>query len=49
MTTAAFLAKNPSPKPDEIRLALSGNLCRCGNYVKIYKAVAAAAGKMKGA
>jgi aerobic-type carbon monoxide dehydrogenase small subunit (CoxS/CutS family) len=49
MTTAAFLAKNPSPAPDEIKLALSGNLCRCGNYVKIFKAVAAAADKMKGA
>jgi xanthine dehydrogenase YagT iron-sulfur-binding subunit len=49
MTTTAFLAKNPSPTPDEIKLALSGNLCRCGNYAKIYKAVAAAADKMKGA
>jgi len=49
MTTAAFLAKNPSPNLDEIKLALSGNLCRCGNYVKIYKAVSAAADKMKGA
>lgn len=49
MTTTGFLAKNPSPNLDEIKLALSGNLCRCGNYVKIYKAVAAAAEKMKGA
>lgn len=49
MTTTAFLAKNAAPTPDEIKLALSGNLCRCGNYVKIYKAVAAAADKMKGA
>jgi xanthine dehydrogenase YagT iron-sulfur-binding subunit len=48
-TTAAFLGKNPSPTPDEIKIALSGNLCRCGSYAKIYKAVAAAAGKMKGA
>ncbi len=48
MTTAAFLEKNPSPTADEIRQALSGNLCRCGNYAKITKAVAAAA-KMKGA
>jgi len=52
MTTAGFLAANPSPSEaseDEIRHALSGNLCRCGNYAKIYKAVADAAGKMKGA
>ena len=47
--SAALLARNPNPKPDDIRLALSGNLCRCGNYVKIYEAVAAAAGKMRGA
>ena len=49
MTTAAFLETNTSPTPDEIRQALSGNLCRCGNYAKIYKAVAAAAAKLKGA
>ncbi len=49
MTTAGFLAKNASPSLDEIKLALSGNLCRCGNYAKIYKAVASAAAKMKGA
>jgi xanthine dehydrogenase YagT iron-sulfur-binding subunit len=49
MTAAAFLEKNPAPTPDEIKWALSGNLCRCGNYVKITKAVAAAASKMKGA
>lgn len=49
MTTTALLAKTPAPTPEEIKLALSGNLCRCGNYAKIYKAVVAAAGKMKGA
>jgi xanthine dehydrogenase YagT iron-sulfur-binding subunit len=49
MTTTAFLKKNPSPTPEEIRTALSGNLCRCGNYAKIHQAVAAAADKMKGA
>jgi len=49
MTTAGFLAANPSPSLDQIKGALSGNLCRCGNYAKIYKAVAAAADKMKGA
>jgi len=49
MATTAFLAKTASPTPDEVKLALSGNLCRCGNYAKIYKAVTAAAAKMKGA
>jgi len=49
MTTTAFLEKNPAPSPDEIKQALSGNLCRCGNYAKIYEAVGAAAKKMKGA
>ena len=49
MTTAGFLAANSSPSLDEIKQALSGNLCRCGNYAKIYKAVSSAAAKMKGA
>lgn len=49
MTTSAFLAKNSAPSLDEIRQALSGNLCRCGNYAKIYGAVDAAAKKMRGA
>jgi xanthine dehydrogenase YagT iron-sulfur-binding subunit len=49
MTTSAFLEKNPAPSLDEIKQALSGNLCRCGNYAKIYGAVEAAAKKMKGA
>lgn len=49
MTTSAFLEKNPAPSLDEIRQALSGNLCRCGNYAKIYGAVESAAKKMKGA
>jgi xanthine dehydrogenase YagT iron-sulfur-binding subunit len=49
MTTSAFLTKNPAPSLDEIKQALSGNLCRCGNYAKIYGAVDAAAKKMRGA
>jgi xanthine dehydrogenase YagT iron-sulfur-binding subunit len=49
MTTSAFLEKNPAPSLDEIKQALSGNLCRCGNYAKIYGAVDAAAKKSKGA
>jgi xanthine dehydrogenase YagT iron-sulfur-binding subunit len=49
MTTTAFLKANPDPSLDEIKLALSGNLCRCGNFAKIYGAVDAAAKKMRGA
>ncbi len=49
VTTSAFLERNPAPSLDEIKQALSGNLCRCGNYAKIYGAVASAAKKMKGA
>jgi aerobic-type carbon monoxide dehydrogenase small subunit (CoxS/CutS family) len=49
MTTTAFLEKNPTPSTGEIKQALSGNLCRCGNYAKIYDAVGTAAKKPKGA
>jgi len=49
MTGAALLQKNPHPTPEEVKLALSGNLCRCGNYARIFHAVSAAAKKMKGA
>ena len=35
----AFLAENPRPSRDEIRLALTGNLCRCTGYKKIVDAV----------
>jgi len=48
LTSANFLQNNPNPQLDEIKKALSGNICRCGNYVHIYKAVADAAKKMKG-
>jgi xanthine dehydrogenase YagT iron-sulfur-binding subunit len=47
MTATAFLAKNPDPAPAEIKQALSGHLCRCGNYPKIHEAVRAAAAKMR--
>jgi aerobic-type carbon monoxide dehydrogenase small subunit (CoxS/CutS family) len=49
MAAAAFLEKNPAPSLGDIKQALSGNICRCGNYAKIYGAVGAAAKKMKGA
>ena len=38
-----LLEGNPSPTEDEIRVAISGNLCRCTGYVNIVKAVSAAA------
>jgi carbon-monoxide dehydrogenase small subunit len=44
VATAALIRDNPSPSEDEIREALSGNLCRCTGYVKIFDAVRLAAG-----
>jgi carbon-monoxide dehydrogenase small subunit len=44
VATADLLARNPSPGEDEIREALSGNLCRCTGYAKIFDAVRSAAG-----
>jgi aerobic-type carbon monoxide dehydrogenase small subunit (CoxS/CutS family) len=43
LTSAALLEERPAPTDDEIRLALAGNLCRCGCYVKIIDAVRRAA------
>jgi carbon-monoxide dehydrogenase small subunit len=43
MATADLLARVPSPSDDEIREALSGNLCRCTGYAKIFDAVRLAA------
>jgi 4-hydroxybenzoyl-CoA reductase subunit gamma len=40
----ALLRKNPQPSEHDIRMALSGNLCRCTGYVKIVESVQAAAG-----
>jgi len=47
MSAKAFLADNPSPSDDDIRWAISGNLCRCTGYVKIVEAIQYAADKMK--
>jgi len=43
MTTAALLAKNPSPTEADIDTALAGHICRCGTYPRIRKAIARAA------
>ena len=43
MTLIPFLAENPNPTDDEIRDAISGNLCRCTGYQNIVKAVKLAA------
>ena len=43
-----LLEKEPNPTRDEIKEALSGNLCRCTGYIKIYEAVELAAARMRG-
>lgn len=43
MAAEALLRRNPNPSEDEIRTALSGNLCRCTGYVKIIESVRVAA------
>jgi len=39
LSAKALLDKNPNPTEEEVRIALSGNLCRCTGYVKIVEAV----------
>jgi aerobic-type carbon monoxide dehydrogenase small subunit (CoxS/CutS family) len=48
MNATGFLLKNPSPTPDEIKLGMEDNLCRCGAHVRIVAAVQTAAEEMKG-
>src|SRR2546423_4711449 len=43
-----LIEKSPKPSRDEIKEALSGNLCRCTGYIKIYEAVELAAAQMRG-
>lgn len=47
MAAEGLLKINPHPTMDEIRLGMSGNLCRCGAYAHIFKAVDHAAGQRK--
>src|SRR4051812_18743589 len=48
LTAKTFLEKNPHPSRDDIKEALSGNICRCTGYIKIYEAVELAAARMAG-
>lgn len=48
MASAELLARNPAPSEDEVRKALSGNLCRCTGYQGIVDAVMAAARSLNG-
>jgi len=48
MATRGFLRENPRPTPDEVKEALSGNICRCGCYSGIAQAVLHAAEKLPG-
>ncbi len=43
LSAEALLAKNPDPTEEEVKLAMSGNLCRCTGYAKIVEAVLTAA------
>jgi len=39
MSAKALLDHNPNPREDEVRLSISGNLCRCTGYTKIVEAI----------
>lgn len=47
-SAAALLEGNPAPTREQVREALSGNLCRCTGYAKIYDAVESAAAQLRG-
>ena len=46
MTSYEYLQQHPRPSEDEIRHAISGNLCRCTGYVNIVKAIQHAAAQL---
>ena len=48
LTAVAFLEENPKPTRDEVRRAMSGNICRCTGYQKIVEAVLAASETKEG-
>jgi aerobic carbon-monoxide dehydrogenase small subunit len=47
MAATAFLKDHPHPSEDEIRVAISGNLCRCTGYMNIVKSIQYAAAKLR--
>jgi len=47
MTAKALLDKNLDPTPEEIKRGLTGNICRCGAYTRIFEAVQTAAKRMR--
>ena len=48
MSAAALLARNPAPSDEEIDGAMAGNICRCGTYVRIRKAIKSASSAIQG-
>ncbi len=46
MSAAALLADNPRPSDADIDIAMSGNLCRCGTYIRVRRAIHRAAGQL---
>jgi isoquinoline 1-oxidoreductase subunit alpha len=48
MSAAALLRKHPNPSDSEIDTAMSGNLCRCGTYVRVRQAIHQAASVQAG-
>ncbi|MBK1833807.1 (2Fe-2S)-binding protein [Roseibacillus ishigakijimensis] len=46
MSAAALLAQNPHPNEDEISAAMNGNICRCGTYPRIKKAIQTASASL---
>ena len=48
LSAKAFLDENPDPTEDEVAIGISGNICRCGAYPYIVKAVLSAARKLRG-
>ena len=48
MSATALLAQNPNPTDADIDAAMAGNICRCGTYHRIRKAIHSAARKLKG-
>jgi len=48
LAAKAFLDENPNPTEEEVRIAISGNICRCTGYVKPVLAILSAAEEMRG-